>query len=243
MIKSRKIFTSTIMETVPNVSNTMKEIEINTEATEYITNNYESLIKLAIKMGAAPEKAADALHNMFAILMSQELNGNGFDVNNGKDGRLITVQQFVCGRLKAYCKNEAYQKDTTSVKLDKNGNVKFKEVSACADSTEVENLNEFQVAYNLCPSYDDIEDIENAESVSEEIAYLLNFEGDFKMSMRRMLANISSIAESVDYIDMSLFSELREMGTEFKEAFKSVVTFAGKHPELYKTYLESALSC
>lgn len=230
------------METVPNVNNTMMELVVNREATGYIEKNYNELVRMAITMGAAPEKAEDALHTMYILLFQQETDGQGYNMYKGRSDSIISVQQFVLGRLKRYCKNELYQKDTVSAKVDSHGNIKYKEVSACSDGGDVEGLNEFQVAYNFSASYDDIEDIENSQSVLEEIQYLLTFENALTISMKVLLSEISNIAENVDKIDISLFKEIRTMGDEFAEAFKSVVKFAGKHPDRYKTYLLGAFS-
>lgn len=118
------------------------EPELNRDASNYIVNNYENIIKYIRKLGIKDEKAHDLLHDVYISVVESENNGNCFDMEySGEDsqnyGEYMQVSQFVYGRINLYAKNSKYKTSviesgiTTTVgvevyyvdEIDINGNV------------------------------------------------------------------------------------------------------------------------
>lgn len=101
---------------------------INREASSYIIDNYRNLIGIIRSCDVKEEKANDLLHDVFISIVDAEQNGEGFDMEYGghvtEDGtvepNLMSVEQFVIGRIKLYAKNSKYRTDVIEAS---NGNV------------------------------------------------------------------------------------------------------------------------
>jgi hypothetical protein len=90
------------------------EPEYNNEASTYITNNYNQLLKYVRSLGIKEEKAGDLLQDVFVSIAEAEADGRGYDIDyslkNGNDNFMV-VEQFVIGRIKKYAKNSRYSTD------------------------------------------------------------------------------------------------------------------------------------
>lgn len=92
---------------------------INREASSYIIDNYRNLIGIVRSCDVKEEKANDLLHDVYISIVDAEENGEGFDMEYGsrvnEDGEieanLMSVEQFVIGRIKLYAKNNKYRTD------------------------------------------------------------------------------------------------------------------------------------
>lgn len=92
---------------------------INREASNYIIDNYRNLIGIVRSCDVKEEKANDLLHDVYISIVDAEENGEGFDMEYGsrvnEDGEietnLMSVEQFVIGRIKLYAKNNKYRTD------------------------------------------------------------------------------------------------------------------------------------
>lgn len=92
---------------------------INREASGYIIDNYRNLIGIVRSCDVKEEKANDLLHDVYISIVDAEENGEGFDMEYGsrvnEDGEieanLMSVEQFVIGRIKLYAKNNKYRTD------------------------------------------------------------------------------------------------------------------------------------
>lgn len=101
------------------ISATIVEPDVNREASNYIINNYNELIKAVKSFDIKEEKAQDLLHDVYISIVEAEDNGNGFDMEYGSrinndgeiDVNLMDVSQFVIGRIKLYAKNTKYRTD------------------------------------------------------------------------------------------------------------------------------------
>lgn len=95
------------------------EPNINREASNYIINNYGNLLGIIRHCDISIEKANDLLHDVYISIVDAEDNGNGFDTEYGSrvnedgdvDYNLMSVEQFVIGRIKLYAKNTKYRSD------------------------------------------------------------------------------------------------------------------------------------
>lgn len=123
---------------------TIIEPDVNQEASRYIIDNYQTLIGLIRSYDIKYEKAHDLLHDVYISIVEAEQDGNGYDPQFGTkvdefgniESNIISVAQFVIGRIKLYAKNMKYRTDIIEAaegyvqqtevyyepKLDKNGN-------------------------------------------------------------------------------------------------------------------------
>lgn len=101
---------------------------INREASSYIIDNYRNLIGIIKSCDVKEEKANDLLHDVYISIVDAEENGEGFDMEYGSrlnengevEANLMSVEQFVIGRIKLYAKNNKYRTDVIEAA---NGNV------------------------------------------------------------------------------------------------------------------------
>lgn len=98
-------------------STELKEVEVNHEASEYIVNNYNLIIKTVMAKGIDEERAQDLVSDMYINLYEAENNGEGYDADYGDGG--ISVSQFVISRALQYAKNVKYSKEFMDVATDK----------------------------------------------------------------------------------------------------------------------------
>lgn len=97
---------------------------MNNQGSEYIQDNYNVLLDF-IRHHNVVEKAEDLLHDVFLSVLDDEHNGHGFDPNykceNEDDVR--TVESYVLGRLKLYCKNAKYSTNyVETARIKRRGN-------------------------------------------------------------------------------------------------------------------------
>lgn len=144
--------------------NRLKEIEINTEATDYIEENYSyvllSTTKMALRQYSGCNIAVeDLLHDLYEKLSIKEKLGRGYCTS-----RNITVEQFVFGSIQKYMKNAKYR---GQVKKTSKGEVVYAEYCE-SHSEDMEKLYNFAADMK-----DEISDIESRLDMSEEIYHCL----------------------------------------------------------------------
>jgi hypothetical protein len=95
------------------------EPNINREASNYILNNWQELHTSIKKKLIKSDKAHDLLSDVYISIIEAENNGNGFDMEYGSNVdengninfNIMSVEQFVLGRIKLYSKNTKYNSD------------------------------------------------------------------------------------------------------------------------------------
>jgi len=92
------------------------EPNLNREASDYIMDNYQSLLMVIRAEGIKDEKAYDLLHDVYLSIYEAEDNGEGFDPNYG-DG-VMDVSNFVKGRVRRYASNKKYRTDIMETVTD-----------------------------------------------------------------------------------------------------------------------------
>jgi|LSQX01.2.fsa_nt_gb hypothetical protein len=209
------------------IPNRILEPEINRLATTFVEENYERLVtqarKMGRKMGVNPELCYDIVHDVYVSLQRSENNGEGYDPNKGRKSDYISLEEFVYGRLKSYSRNEKYKLNPS----------KLPEVAACSSTNDIDEMTDYQKAYEMASTYDDIEAIDMDLSISEELEYCLTFASSLKLNIRYLLKHLAEIAK-ID-IDTSIFNQIRTAckDNEFMEALKSLLQYAIKYPEKY----------
>jgi len=203
------------------------EPEINREASEYLAEHYYELIEYINKcIGIRDDKAYDLLHDVYASIVEQEDNLEGFDENYisskidaEKMERGIRVGEFVRGRICGYSRNvkyrsdyvEAFYRETKEIE-EQNGMVTKKIkigtpiyiVPASADlgdnGHDVDSLNEFEMSYAIASCSDDLWEIDQYMSIREEIEYCINMCNAEKINIKNIMLNLSTLDELLDGI-------------------------------------------
>lgn len=212
------------------ITNKMLEPEINHLATEFIERNYDELVKTARKMGVKEHLCHDIVHDVYVSMLKSENNGEGYDPNKGRKSDYISLEEFVYGRLKSYSRNKKYKWNNPS---------KLPEVAACSSTNNIDEMTDYQKAYEMASTYDDIEAIDMDLSISEELEYCLTFASSLKLNIRYLLKHLAEIAK-ID-IDTSIFNQIRTAckDNEFMEALKSLLQYAIKYPEKYNALVSN----
>lgn len=212
---------------------------VNREASKYITEHYDEILRQVPKLGVIEEKAVDILNDVFVSIVEAENEGNGYDMNKANDGDCILVSQFVYGRIKRYAMNNRYRTDIMERKLNKDKTVKMEMIaSSYSNGVEYDKLDSFQKAYATAGSFDDIEAVEDELSIAERIDFCIDFDHVVGMSMLALFKNIESLG-SQD-ICKSIFDSLKyalKVHDEFAEAFKSVVEYAIGHKASFENIM------
>lgn len=198
------------------------------EASNYIKEHYNEMVACARKM-VNENCAVDLVHDVYMSIIKDENNGKGYNMNyDGKFNRscgVITVEQFVYGRMKGYSLNERYR------------NMNSMEIAASA-TCDTEDMNNVQLAYENATSYDAIELLDIEVSLREELEYLMTYSS--KVNIKFLLKNIFKVSRlKFDISFMSDISELVKKNKEFAESLATVLKFAGQAPAKYESILSS----
>lgn len=205
------------------------EPEINNSASRYIINNYDEIVKNVLKFGVHKDKAEDLVHDVYISVVEAEKEGLGFDMNKSKTGDYIVVSNYIYGKLKGYSKSSKYRTDIVDYREIRSKNKKdFVIVMAGSanDNTDYDVMSSFQKAYNLAPSYDSLEDVEERLSIRERIEFCMEFDDVIKMNILEFFRNLDALRK-VD-INKSIFNGLKEAlnyHDEFADAFRGVLRY------------------
>lgn len=229
-----------------NMKAKLLEPTVNREASKYLVDNYDKLLRYAMKLGVSEHKAGDLVNDVYVSLVEAENDGKGYDYRHGQGDDYITVAQFVCGRIKRYSKNIRFRSDivegsakTKSGAADGNTRGTFEVIAASViDGSDYTKLDSFQTAYALAATYDDTEEIDGYEDIRDLIDYCVAFESEIGLSIKSFLKNISFI--SMQEINKSLFDGLTSLikrNPDFKEAFATLTKYFIEHKEAVEVYL------
>lgn len=206
---------------------------INREASEFIKDNYNEIARNVLKFKVPEDKALDLLNDVYISIVNAENQGNGYDYNKSTEGGIITVEEFIYGRIKGYAKNDRYRTDIAEKK--KSSKDYMEVISSSSSSSDFDTLDSFQKAYAMASVYDDIEAIEDELSILERIDFCRQFDDIVGFNMLEVFKNIEALSDS--NIHESLFRQLRsalKQHDEFAEDFTSLVEFSMKSPSKFK---------
>lgn len=213
--------------TIPGLKNKLRD-KSNNIATSYIENHYQEMIAAALKMGISEDKAEDLVHDVYISLIRSEDNGDGYTIRKKENGTVITVEQFVYGRLKGYSKNIRY----------KNGRFNNFEIPASNNGHRQEELNSIQLAYeNTSTGTDEIEESDLRISVLSQIEYLKKFT-ECGVNMNFVLHHLRELSYSS--VDLTLFEAVKIIvrnNKQFADALSDTFKFAGRCPDQYNMML------
>lgn len=192
------------------------EQRINHEATEYFAANYNSILAKAKRIpGVDPSKVEDLVQDVFTSLMASEEAGEGYDISHSWEGSVITVAEFVLGRLKLYSKNQRYHISGCDRKYkgkrkdeEKSDEVIFDIAFASPDGSDLEDMSAMQRAYATAHTYEDeIESIDESISIRQNIDFCLEFNEVVGFNFLNLFKNLKAFSAN---FDASIFDNLRE---------------------------------
>lgn len=225
----------TIFGTIYGVGFQFIEPAINHHLSNYIADNYGIILEKVRQMGVHMNYVEDMVQDVYLSYLKAENEGDGFDSERG-----LTVEQAVYGRLKRYSKNTKYQKPTEAPKKKATNPEEYdmKEICATAMDTELDNLSPCQKIYNMCASVDNIDAVEEKQSLAEQLNFVLSFEDCFKISLKGFFNNIEDILDNIDKMSSGLFDELLKFQDEqFKDALLDILSCSFKDPGYFRETL------
>lgn len=229
----------------PFFSSGFMEPVVNREASNFISEHYGELVQKAREMGVDSSKVEDIVQDVTVSILKAEEVGDGYDMTRGnKDDSVISVRQFVFGRLKGYSKNKEYRKTTESSIPKPEGNGYFmNEIPSSETSSDLDKLSACQKAYSLAADYDSLSDVEDMQAFEEELDYILQFDKVFDYRLSAFLKNIEYFKENFESVDIEgLLEKVKDFGSDFKEAFTNVVKFSSINSQRYSECLERAVA-
>lgn len=229
----------------PFFSSGFMEPVVNREASNFISEHYSELVQKAREMGVDASKAEDIVQDITVSILKAEEIGEGYDMTKGnKDDSVISVRQFIFGRLKGYSKNKEYRKPTEGSIPKPDGNGYFmNEIPSSENSSDLDKLSACQKAYNLAADYDTLSEVEDRQAFEEELGYILQFDKKFDNRLSAFLRNIEYFKEEMESVDIGgLLEKARDYGADFREAFTNVVKFSSINSQIFSECLERALA-
>ena len=193
------------------------EPRINREATKYIENNREYLIKRIRDLGIK-ELDNDLLNDVYISLMEAENDGHGYDCEYFEEGKrydkpVTDVKEFVIGRIKGYAKNAKYRTDcieyvkrnetmrqvSHGTKVDELGNVVVDKNGNVKSTRKIEKYKTESIISVVAASFDEgkDEDFNDNFQKSYAMASISDSTADIvaEMSVREKLENCIDICD------------------------------------------------
>lgn len=209
---------------------------VNTEASNYVATHMEEIRRQTRKMGVDLDKVDDLITDVWLSLHEAEKNGNGYDISHSNEGDIITVADFVYGRIKGYSMNVKYRSTVMERHISKDVTKSIEIIAASSDSADLDTLDNFQKAFALAATYDDIDNVEAEMSLRSNIQFCSEFDDVIGFNIINLFKNIDMIAEAG--FNSSLFDGLKaaiNYHDEFGVAFKEVMTILSKSRSLFDT--------
>lgn len=204
------------------------EPNVNTEASDYFAEHFDEIRKQTSRMGVHADYIDDLIADVWQSIREAELNGNGYDVSHSNEGDVITVEEFIYGRIKGYSMNIKYRPDVSERRVSKNSTRCVEIIAASStDTSDLDKLDSFQKSYALAATYDDIDAIEVEMSLRSNIEFCMEFDSQIGFSIINLLRNMEEFA-TIGF-NNSLFDRLKEAcnyHTEFGDAFKDIMSMA-----------------
>lgn len=224
------------------------DIEINNVASSYIIENLDKLINDVCRMGVTQDKASDLVHDVYISVLNSERDGNGYDAGISDDGGMITVEQFVHGRMKMYSKNSRYHRDISESK----GSTKDSMVvyaASCHDASDSDNVNSFQAALINAKADDNFGIIDDITSLKSNIEYCLGFKDSIGFDLMTLLRNdtlfdVDKLRQYKGSLTGKLLNLCGKRGSknrqlsQFGVAFASIISVAESDREYFKSVLD-----
>lgn len=218
---------------------------INRQASQYCAEHRDELVRRARMIsGVDPSKAEDLVDDVFLSIITAENEGDGYDISHSNAGDVISVSDFVLGRIKGYAKNKRYSIEGSDRHLKNSSDEKgtkvadFDIVFASSNSGDPDDMNGVQLAYHNAHKYEDeLDAVEDQIALRQSIEFCIDFSEAVRFDFLNMFKNIDIF--SGDF-DKSIFDGLIEQlkhHNELSDALYNVIECAVKHRDIYDSVL------
>jgi len=233
MLKEREI-----VETNFNgMSAAFVEPAFNNEASKYMAEHLDEIRKQVGRMGVHIDQIDDLISDVWLSISEAERRGEGYDVSHSNEGDIITVQEFIFGRIRGYSMNARYRNDGTERHVSKDKSRSVEIISAsCSDTSDLDNLDGMQKAYAMASSYDDIEAVDAEISLRSNIEFCIGFNDMVGFNLMNLFKNMDIIT-GVEF-NTGIFDMLKatmSRYTEFRDAFKEVMLIAVRYRPVFES--------
>lgn len=216
------------------------EPPVNSIASDYIAEHFEDIIRQVRRMGVHQDQVYDLVQDVWKSIKEAELEGNGYDVSHSDEGDIITVAQFIFGRIKRYSMNSRYHPEV-SERCRRANTTRCVEIIAAssADGTDLDNLDGFQKAYAMAASYDEIDGLDEVLSLRSNVEYCRKFNDVIGFDIVRLFKDIDIMTRT--NFHPGIFDKLKEVmkgHDDFAEAFKEVLSVSNKSRPVYDEIIE-----
>lgn len=221
----------------------LRDPDLEREASEYIADNYDRLVKAAKTMLPGDnEMAIDLLHDVVLSIASAEAAGEGYDAEKG-----ITVEMFVIGRMKGYSKNAKYHKETKNRKLsyhtverggkrvhqyEKVGEMIFVDPTIKLDDS-YGDASAADMAYHYASYVDDSEGIDALASLRNNIMTCMDFNDAIGFDVLELFRNIDDFGCSFDDGIICKLREAAQYHEDLGDAFRDALLCSQNNREIF----------
>lgn len=217
------------------------EPAFNNEASKYMAEHLDEIRKQVARMGVHMDQVDDLVSDVWLSISEAERRGEGYDVSHSNEGDIITVQEFIFGRIRGYSMNAKYRNDGTERHVSKDKSRSVEIVSAsCSDASDLESLDGMQKAYAMAASYDNLEDVDAEISLRSNIEFCIEFNQMVGFDLMNLFKNMDIIA-GVEF-NTGIFDMLKatmNRHNEFRDAFKEVMLIAVRHRPVFDSVVST----
>ena len=217
------------------------EPKVNHVASNYLSEHYDEICRQTRRMHVHPDQVGDLVSDVWTSIRDAELRGEGYDVSHSNEGDIITVEEFIFGRIKGYSMNSKYRNDATERHTSKDTAKSVEIVSAsCGDASDLDNLDGFQKAYALAASYDAIEDVDAELSLRSNIQFCVTFNDAIGFNLINFFKHMDMI--STVSFNCGLFDQLKNIMNkreDFRDAFKEIMLVAARSKPVFESVVST----
>lgn len=202
----------------------------NTEFTDFIADNRNSLVNYAKTLNIDVNKADDLINDAWYSYRINEENGKGYDMSAGH-GDIITVEEAVKARIKLMSRNSLYHRATDGGQ------------EVLAHFTEDTEDDSVQNSYTNMASVEDINAaiVEESADLAENMQYFISCTGDCRVSGLSVLEKLDIIVDSIesDVFNAGFISDLWTCSEGMKDCFSSIFSAWTRNKNAYASTLAS----
>lgn len=254
------------------------EPKINRDASDYIVEHYTDLVQLTKKFGIKEEKANDLVHDVYLSVVESEDNGNGFDMEYGNKLKgdlndytnMMTVEQFVFGRIKRYAKNNKYNTNFTETSsghlyktevyyetvLDEHGNAVLGKNGQAKTIKRVHNTKKAVTLTTMAASFNSGDSAENNDEF--QVAFATASSADSSENITELYSLQEQVEYCIDVCELhgvkilnlfknmdllaSMLDSLTKRKSNYEKVFKQITNITENNDE-FADALISVLHC
>lgn len=214
---------------------------VNTEASEFMAMNQAAIKKQACKMGVHRDMVDDLFSDVYISIREAELRGEGYNIDKSNEDDVITVEEFVYGRIKRYSMNVKYRNDASERHVSKDYSKSVEIYSASStDASDLDKLDGFQKAYAMAATYDAIDDVDAEISLRSNIELCLAFNESIGFNILAFFREMDMFS-NINF-NTGIFDRLKDTmsrNAEFRDAFKEIMMIAISRKPVFETVVET----